>query len=111
MLCKNGMRQLAGLYMRSIDHGRLINFLLLHAFAMTLLEWHVAFDSYIRQLAMKHPGTTTVCSTGGYTVYWSSRTLAYFFRCLRLLIGRRCYSRAPSHHKPIQTFSVTCATC
>ena len=23
-----------------------------------------------------------------------SRTLAYFFRCLRLLIGRRCYCRA-----------------
>ena len=23
-----------------------------------------------------------------------SRTLAYFFKCLRLLIGRRCYSRA-----------------
>ena len=23
-----------------------------------------------------------------------SRTLAYFFRCLRLLIGRRCYSKA-----------------
>ena len=26
-----------------------------------------------------------------------SRTLAYFFRCLRRLIGRRCYSKACSH--------------
>ena len=54
-------------------------------------------NSHLRQRTIRRPLSCTGALYVGAALPFAarmSRALAYFFRCLRLLIGRRCYSRA-----------------